>query len=132
MKKYVLDSFALIAYLEGEECGKSVISIFEEVLEGKAEIFLSVINWGEIYYIALREGGEERAELYRMTISKYPVAIVEANKELTLAAAKFKAHHKMSYADAFAAGLTKHKSATLLTGDKEFKPIEKEIKIEWI
>lgn len=132
MKKFVLDSYALIAYLEGEECGKSVIPILEEALEGKAEIFLSVINWGEIYYIALREGGEERAELYRSTISKYPITIVEANKELTLAAAKFKAHHKMSYADAFAAGLAELKRATLITGDKEFKPLEKEIKILWI
>lgn len=132
MKKFVLDSFALIAYLEGEESGKYVIPILEDALEGKADIYLSIINWGEIYYIALREGGEERAELYRTTISKYPITIVEANKELTLAAAKFKAHHKMSYADAFAAGLAELKKATLITGDKEFKPLEKEIKIEWI
>ena len=132
MKKFVLDSFALIAYLEGEESGKSVIPILEDALEGKADIYLSIINWGEIYYIALREGGEERAELYRTTISKYPITIVEANKELTLAAAKFKAHHKMSYADAFAAGLAELKKATLITGDKEFKPLEKEIKILWI
>jgi predicted nucleic acid-binding protein len=132
MKKYVMDSFALIAYLEGEESGKSVIPILEDALEGKADIYLSIINWGEIYYIALREGGEERAELYHNTISKYPITIVEANKELTLAAAKFKAHYKMSYADAFAAGLAEMKKATLITGDKEFKPLEKEIKILWI
>jgi predicted nucleic acid-binding protein len=132
MKKYVMDSYALIAYLEGEESGKSVIPILEDALEGKADIYQSIINWGEIYYIALREGGEERAELYRSTISKYPITIVEANKELTLLAAKYKAHYKISYADAFAAGLAELKKATLITGDKEFKPLEKEIKILWI
>jgi len=29
MKKYVLDSFAIIAYLEGVESGKKIISILE-------------------------------------------------------------------------------------------------------
>jgi len=57
---------------------------------------------------------------------------VEANKELTLQAAEFKAFHKMSYADAFAAALSKIRKAILVTGDKEFKSIEKEIKINWI
>ena len=132
MKEYIFDSYALIAYLEGEESGKTVISILEKALEGKAHIFLSVINWGEIYYIALREGGEERAELYRSLISKYPITLVEANKELTLAAAKFKANYKISYADAFAAGLAEMKKATLVTGDKEFKPLESKIKIVWM
>lgn len=127
-----MDSYVLIAYLEGEESGKSVIPILEDALEGKAEIFLSIINWGEIYYIALREGGEERAELYRSTISKYPITIVEANKELTLAAAKYKAHYKISFADAFAAGLAELKKAVLITGDKEFKDLENKIKILWI
>ncbi len=132
MKKYVLDTHALIAYAEGESGAKHVAEILKKSLDGNAEIFLSVINWGEMYYIALREGGVERAELYRNTISKYPITIVEANKELTLLAAKFKAFHKMSYADAFCAGLAKLKKAELVTGDKEFKSVEGEVKILWI
>jgi predicted nucleic acid-binding protein len=129
MKKYVLDTHSVIAYLEGEESGKGVISILENALEDKAEIFFCVVNWGEVYYIALREGGKERAELYLDTISKYPLTIVDADKELTLIAAKYKAHYKMSYADAFAAGLAEMKRATLVTGDKEFKQIENILKI---
>ena len=35
-------------------------------------------------------------------------------------------------ADAFAAALAKTKSAELVTGDAEFKPLEKEIKINWL
>jgi hypothetical protein len=38
----------------------------------------------------------------------------------------------MSYADAFPAALTKIKKALLVTGDKEFKTLENEIKINWI
>ena len=132
MKKYVFDSFALIAYLEGEESGKAVISILEDALDGKADLYLSIINWGEIYYISLREGGKERAELYRTTISKYPITLIDADKEITLLAANLKANYKISYADAFAAGLAEMKKAILITGDKEFKQLESRTKIMWI
>ncbi len=132
MKKYVLDSYALIAYAEGEKGADEVAELLKDSLSGKAEIFLCVINWGEMYYIALREGGKERAELYKNTFARYPISIIDAGKELTLQAAQFKAAHKMSYADAFAAALAKIKKATLVTGDKEFKSMDREIKISWI
>ena len=57
---------------------------------------------------------------------------MEANKELTLQAAQYKAYNKISYTDAFAAGLSKIKKAILVTDDKEFKTLENEIKINWI
>jgi len=123
MKRYVLDSYSLLAYAE---------DILTKALDNQAEIFLSVINWGEMYYIALREGGKERAELYRETFARYPITIVEANKELTLQAAHFKANYKISYADAFAAAVAKNRKAVLVTGDKEFKSLENEIKINWL
>ena len=132
MKRYVLDSYSLLAYAEDEKGADSVEDILTKALDNQAEIFLSVINWGEMYYIALREGGKERAELYRETFARYPITIVEANKELTLQAAHFKANYKISYADAFAAALAKNRKAVLVTGDKEFKSLENEIKINWI
>ncbi len=132
MKRYVLDTHSIIAYLEGEEPGKGLIPILESSVEDKAELYLSVVNWGEVYYIALREGGKERAELYRSIIGKYPIMVIDADKDLTLIAAKYKAHFKMSYADAFAAGLAEMKKAALVTGDKEFKQVEDKIKIEWL
>ncbi|MBU0561097.1 MAG: type II toxin-antitoxin system VapC family toxin [Bacteroidetes bacterium] len=132
MKRYVLDSYALIAYAEGEKGVDQVAEMLKDSLSGKAEIFLCVINWGEMYYIALREGGKKRAELYKNTFARYPITIVEANKELTLQAAQYKAFHKMSYADAFAVALAKNRKAVLVTGDKEFRTVEGDIKISWI
>jgi hypothetical protein len=35
-------------------------------------------------------------------------------------------------ADAFAAALAKERRADLVTGDLEFKPLEKEIKVQWL
>jgi len=91
-----------------------------------------VVNWGEIYYIASREGGEDRAELYKATIAKYPITIVDANKELVLQAARYKASYKISYADAYAVALARLQKAELVTGDKAFKQFASEIKIHWL
>src|SRR3989304_7427902 len=132
MKRYILDSYALIAYFEGEKGAETVAGIFKDALADKAEVFVCVVNWGEMYHIALREGGEDRAELYKSTLAKYPITIIEANKELTLHAARYKAFHRISYADAYATALAKLRKAGLVTDDKEFKPLEKEITVHWI
>lgn len=132
MKRYVLDSFALIAYSRGEKGAEKVANIIDEALNNQAELYLCVINWGEIYYITLRTFDQKRAELFKDTIARYPITIVEANRELTLWAAQYKAFNKMSYADAFAAALAKMKKAILVTGDKEFKSIQNGIKILWL
>ena len=39
---------------------------------------------------------------------------------------------RMSYADCFAAALAKLRKAELVTGDKEFKQVEGEVKVLWI
>ena len=132
MKQIVLDSYSLIAYAENEKGANEVAEILIDALEGRASVYISVINWGEMYYIALREGGKQRAEHYSNTFLKYPIEIIDAGLEHALTAANYKASYKMSYADAFAAGLAEMKKATLVTGDREFKPAEKKIKIHWI
>ncbi len=132
MRKYVLDSYAVIAYAKNEKGGDEVAELISKALTSDVELYLSVINWGEIYYITLRNQGKDKAELFKTTLARFPITIVDANKELTAHAAEFKAFNKMSYADAFAAALAKIKKAVLVTGDKEFKALEKEIKISWI
>ena len=91
MKRYVLDSYALIAYSREEKGAESVAEIIDDGLHDRAELYLSVINWGEIYYITLRNFDRKRAELFKETIARYPIIIVEANRELTLQAAEYKA-----------------------------------------
>jgi len=44
--------------------------------------------------------------------------------------ANIKSKIKLSYAEAFAAGLAKMLDATLLTGDKEFEPLSDKINVE--
>ena len=132
MKASALDSYALIAYLEREEGYEEVAKLFEESALKDREVFVCIINWGEVIYHALRTGGESTALRAEETMAALPIQLVEANKELTLQAAKFKAFCKMSYADCFAAALAAKKRCELVTGDKEFKQVEKDIRILWM
>ena len=132
MKLIVLDSYALIAYLNKEEGYNKVSEIFENCAATDEYALMCVVNFGEVYYHALRVGGDKKAKLFLEIIKALPIEIIEADINLTLQAAEIKAFNKMSYADAYAAALTKLKKAILVTGDKEFKTLEKEIKINWI
>lgn len=128
----VLDSYSLIAYFEGEAGKDRMIEIFRAARDAARPLFLSVVNWGEVFYITLREAGRERADQVAHLISTLPIEIVSADLEMARQAAEFKATRKMSYADCFAAALAKLRRAELVTGDKEFKQVEREVKILWI
>jgi len=128
----VLDSYSLIAYLEGGPGAENMIEMFQAARDSGRDLLLSVVNWGEVYYITLREVGRERAEAVAHLISTLPIELVPADLELTKLAAELKATKKMSYADCFAAALAKLRKAELVTGDEEFRQVEGEIKVRWI
>lgn len=132
MKSIVLDSFAVIAYLENEPGYETVAEIFDECVAKNSEASMCIINWGEVIYHTLRVGGEKAARLAEDGMATLPIQLVEANIELTHQAAILKASNKMSYADCFAAALAMKKKGELVTGDSEFKQVEKSIKIRWM
>ncbi|OIP63601.1 MAG: VapC toxin family PIN domain ribonuclease [Nitrospirae bacterium CG08_land_8_20_14_0_20_52_24] len=128
----VLDSYSLLAYFEGEAGKEKMIEVLRTARDSGRPLLLSVINWGEVFYITLREAGRERAGQLAHLISTLPVEVIPADLELTRLAAEFKANNKMSYADCFAAAMAKLRKAELVTGDKEFKQVEGQIKIMWL
>ena len=128
----VLDSFSLIAFFENEPGAVKVAELLKSANENEKNLYLSVVNWGEVYYIMCRNSGRTVAEEALRNIESLPIEVVPADQEITRIAAEFKANNKMSYADAFAAALAKQRKAQLVTGDQEFKAIEHDIKIIWI
>ena len=132
---YVLDSFALIGFLENEEFASRIEKILRQARQGKALVYLHAIHLGEVYYITLREQGRNIADLAYARIKAFPLRYIEIiDDELLRTAARLKADHPISYADAFAASLAIIRNASLLTGDPEFKKLEKKesISIEWL
>jgi len=128
----VLDAYSLIAYFEGEAGKDKMFEIFRAARDSGQHLLLSVVNWGEIFYITLREAGRERAERVAHLISTLPIEIISVDLDLTKQAAEFKAIKRMSYGDCFAAALAKLRRAELVTGDKEFRELEGEVRIAWL
>ena len=132
MKQYVLDSYAMIAYFEDEAGADRVARILRQLIQRKIKGFMSVVNWGEVYYNTMREQGVAEAEKVILQLDKFPIQIVEVNKDLAYEAAKLKGEFRIAYADCFAVALSVKLNASLVTGDPEFKKLQERISIQWI
>ena len=134
MATKVLDSWALIAFFEDEPAASDVENLLQQAADEKHKLLMSVVSWGEVYYNTMREVSQAAAEQTAQEIAALPIDIIGVDDDLVLArqAAIFKAKHRMAYADCFAAALAKQKNAELVTGDPEFRAVEKEIKISWL
>ncbi len=128
----VLDSWAVLAYLQGEPAAERMGEILADAIERKIPLYMSVINAGEVWYILAREVSAAAAESAISDVRAWGVEFVDADWPLAREAAGFKSRHKMSYADAFAAALAKAQKAELVTGDPEFKSLGRDIGIQWL
>lgn len=132
---FVLDSYALIGYLENEPFSDQIQYLLTQARAGAYRLWIHALHVGEVYYITLREQGRSLADLAYSRIKALPIAQVDTiGEELLLTAAGLKARHPISYADAFAAALAAIKRCPLITGDREFKALEKErvIAVSWL
>jgi predicted nucleic acid-binding protein len=132
---FVLDSYALIGYLENESFSDQIQHVLTQAKNGISRLYIHAIHIGEVYYITLREQGQSLADLAYSRIKALPIKLIDRiGEELLLAAAGLKARHPISYADSFAAALAMINGCPLLTGDPEFKSLEQEriISIKWL
>ena len=126
MAKFVLDSYSLLAFFRDEPGADAVEKLLNEAAEDKHELYITVVNVGEVYYMSCRKDSVAKANQVWEAMRKFPLHFIEIGMELSLAAAKIKANYKLSYADAFAAAVTIQKKATLVTGDNEFEALKGE------
>jgi predicted nucleic acid-binding protein len=126
MAHFVLDSYAMLAFFRNEEGANKVKQLLHEASMDKHELYMTCINAGEIFYITQRKEGAEKAALVWKGLMQFPIHILDADLDFTLAAAKLKAKYSISYADAFAASLTIKRKAILITGDDEFNAMVNE------
>jgi len=129
---FVLDSFALLAYLNGELACKRVVQVLEQSRAQQARVLLCTINLGEILYIIERRRGLYNAQRAQALIESLPIEEVLPDRSLILDAAHIKAHHAISFADAFVTALAQRESAIVLTGDPEFQSVQKLVQVEWL
>jgi predicted nucleic acid-binding protein len=132
MAAKVLDSYALMAFFEDEPGADLVRGLILKAEDGSVKLLMSAVNLGEVWYSIARATSSETADQYVHEIEGMAIEIVNADWPLTRQAALFKASGKIAYVDCFAAALAKTHRAELITGDKEFKALEGEIKVVWM
>ncbi len=121
-----------MSFFQNEKGADAVREMILDSVDGKIELSICTVNLGEVWYAVARKISIERADALLSEIKNMPIKIVEADWELTRQAAEYKITGKISYADCFAAALSKIRKAELVTGDDEFKKLQAEIKIKWL
>jgi len=130
-RRFVLDAWAILAFLQKEEPAASrVKQLLEEAERGSVELFVSVINLGEVAYRIGKVKGENEAQRTLDEIRRLSLTVVPATNEAMFAAARFKMRYAISFADAFAAATAEELDAVLVTGDPELEQLEKRIQLE--
>lgn len=109
----VLDSWALLAFLKGEQAAGRVEA--EWVAEGAA---ISSINLGEVLYIRMRAAGKDTA-YEDVNEIRSRLTVVDPSWETVEIAAAVKAAGGLSFADAFCIATAAQLNVPLLTGDPE-------------
>ena len=132
MPAKVLDSFALIAYFRDEPGAEMVENLLVTAGKKDSPLHMTDVNYAEVKYSIVKKDGAAAWDEAAKILQGLPIDFHSTSRALADAAADFKARFKMSLADAFAAALVKEKKAELVTGDLEFKALEKEIKINWL
>ena len=129
---FILDSFALLAYLTDEPSAARIEQLIEDAKEENCHLFLPLINLGEILYITERRGGVAKAQDTLALLRQLPIEFLPADEQAVFSAAHIKANFTLSYADAFVVAAAQKEGAIVLTSDPEFQSVKDLIAIEWL
>jgi predicted nucleic acid-binding protein len=123
---YVLDACALIALLDEEEGADIVQDIITKAIDGDVTLYMSIINYTEVYYDRLKIGGPEKAKLFVDNLFCLPITIVDGiSRVVSHEASRLKIAHHISLADSVGLATALELSAQFVTSDhSELEPIE--------
>jgi ribonuclease VapC len=132
VKTTVLDASALLALFFDEPGAEKVEHLLQSAAEADKPLLIAAVNWAEVLYKMERKNGAKGLNGAKEFERTMPLDVAPLDRDLAESAAHLKHAHDLGLADAFAAALAKSKKAELVTADTEFKPLEREIKINWL
>jgi len=115
---YVLDACALISCLNDEPGGDIVDNLLVNATDGKASIFMNIVNLIEVHYANTRSLGPNQAALILEEILAAPIQVVSVfSNTLFQQASRLKASYKCSLADAIGLATAIELSGHFVTAD---------------
>lgn len=132
MTSYVFDSYPLLKLFQQERNYKTVLQLLETIIEKNQKRFLHIINFAEIIYLVKKRFGE--AEKLRVISAIYDLGfeIIPATDAIVYQAAELKGSYPISFGDCFALATAINQKAVLVTGDTDFRKVEKLIEVHWV
>jgi uncharacterized protein len=105
--------------------------LLDEAEQGKLRLLMSAIHVGEVYYFLRKHHSEALAASWRESSPTLPVTIEVPTLSEIWDAATLKGRFPIAYADAFAAALALKHQCPIVTGDPEFRSIDR-LEIHWV
>ena len=133
MTVYVLDSSALIRFLDKEAGWERMKSILKDCVQGRVEACISAVQWGEVAGNLRKRFGPTGEARILGSLLPSQAKIVSATAERAIHAAEIRNDHKLSYADGFALDLAMNSpDHVLVTADYGFKTVDDLARIEFL
>jgi ribonuclease VapC len=133
MRVFVLDSSAVLRFIDREAGAERVKAIFRSCAEGQDEACISAVQWGEIAGKLRRCMGVSAQKRILQSMAQLESSIISATAERAVRAAEIKVDRKLSYADAFALDLAMDSpDHVLVTADDNFKAVADLARIEFL
>ena len=133
MIAYVIDSSALLRFVDDEAGSKRVEEILKAAISGRAQVSISAVQWGEVAGRLRAHYGAQQETRILSELLPSEVEIAAVTGELAVQAADLKVDRKISYADAFALELAmRSPNHVLVTADYGFKAVDDLVRIEFL
>lgn len=132
MKSILFDSNAVLKFYQDEKGADEVETLLISSRQGVLKAFMSEINLGEVYYMSIRRLGLASAKEYLEQFFELSIQVVPPSSDIILSASEIKAEYAISYADCFAVATALKVKASIISGDPEFRKVERLVQIRWI
>ena len=127
-KIYILDTSAILTYIEDEDGSDYVENLLIDAEKGNADIYVSFISLTEVFYITMREKDEPLAVERIKLIQLLAMKIQESDEMVNINAGKLKARNSISLADAYIAALCQIHNGILVHKDPEYEKLTSMLK----
>jgi|HubBroStandDraft_1064217.scaffolds.fasta_scaffold368888_2 predicted nucleic acid-binding protein len=127
----VVDSWAIVAWIQKEPAAPLVRQILLEADAGKIELLMSWYNVAEAFYTLAKRKSLHVAEEFLKRLPSLPIRVVLPDEDGIMAAARVKAANGVAFGDAFAIALAQAHGASVITGDAEIRKCGA-VAVDWI
>jgi PIN domain nuclease of toxin-antitoxin system len=130
---FILDSSAVLRYIDDEAGAEAIEKIFISCVQGQCEMRISALQWGEIAGRLRKRLGPGAAIRVLGSLMPNELEIVPATGDRAVRASALRLERKIHYVDGFALDLAMDSPEHILvTADHDFKAVADLARIEFL